>query len=139
MLNQVHSDSSFQHLHGSPRCFAPPSHLPVDLCVLCCALCFVRVCVGVCLSINPPSVYTHSNRKKLRYLVDVDVVFLHVVPVVDLASFNELHGQNPIGRQVPMDFRDLTRRTTWTNTNVSSRPCFWVSAQKHVHLNFRVT
>lgn len=41
---------------------------------------------------------TDTLEQTVHHLIDVDLVFLHVVPIVDLASFNELHGQNPIGR-----------------------------------------
>ena len=41
------------------------------------------------------------------YLVDIDAVPPHVVPVVDLASLGKVHGEDPLGGQIPVDLRNL--------------------------------
>lgn len=41
------------------------------------------------------------------HLIDVDAMFGHVVPVVDLTPFSKLHGQDPLGAQIPVDGRNL--------------------------------
>lgn len=41
------------------------------------------------------------------HLIDINLVLLHVVPVIDLAAIHKLHQKNPLGGQLPVDAGDL--------------------------------
>lgn len=41
------------------------------------------------------------------HLVDVNLVPLHVVSVIDLATVHKLHQKDPLGGQLPVDAGDL--------------------------------
>lgn len=53
------------------------------------------------------------NAAMVSYLIDVDAVSPHIVSVVDLASLGKVHGQDPPGRQVPVDLRHLREGEGW--------------------------
>lgn len=45
--------------------------------------------------------------KTALYLVDIDAVFLHVVPVINLSSVSKFHGQDPLCGQIPVNRGNL--------------------------------
>lgn len=49
----------------------------------------------------------------MQYLVDIDAVFLHVVPVVDLTPLRKLHGEDPLCAQVPVDDGNLWKEESF--------------------------
>lgn len=53
-----------------------------------------------------------SKEERARHLVDVDAVAPHVVTVVDLPSLGKLHGEDPLGGEIPVDLRDLSAHTS---------------------------
>lgn len=75
----------------------------------------VNMCaVGVTgLSVNKLLIQTQciteSRQLGRQYLIDVDAVFLHVVPVVDLPPLCEVHSQDSLCGQIPVDHGNLWR------------------------------
>lgn len=73
-------------------------------------------CTHECESTDYPSIlasvtYTQPYREQTeQYLVDIDTMFLHVVPVVDLPPLSKLHGQDPLCGQMPVDHGNLRER-----------------------------
>lgn len=49
------------------------------------------------------------NHQHKHYLIDIDAMFLHVVPVIDLAPICKLHGQDPLCGKIPVDHGNLER------------------------------
>lgn len=98
--------------------------LPLKTCCRCYASCVNELLVCVCawecviapgLWVNKllaSVTYTQPQREQAEqqaYLIDIDAMFLHVVPVVDLPPLSELHGQDPLCAQVPVDHGNLQR------------------------------
>lgn len=71
---------------------------------------------------SPTQNCTHTKKySSMWYLVDIDAVSPHVVPVVDLSPLSKVHGQDSLCGQIPVDLRNLREARKGTGQGIRGR------------------